>query len=212
MSLSSVLLVSLGFCSTVCAQGQRFSFNIPAQPLAVALESYGSITGRDVLYSSMLAVGRRSTAVQGLLPADAALMIMLEGTGLAARYETSGSFVLLAAPPTENLIPSPAIGQFYGRLQEALRTALCADRKARPGTYRIAAQFWIGSAGEASRYERLSSAGAQSLDDSLDRDLRNLRVGAPPPAGLPQPVTIVIAPEAPGATTACGVRQGGGAQ
>lgn len=205
VGLWGMLLVNLCFCSAVSAQEQRFVFDISAQPLETALGSYGDVTGRDVVYNSTLAVGRQSTAVRGSLLPDAALMILLEGTGLAARYETSGSYVLLAAPRAAPPISSQAVNQFYGRLQTALRTALCTDKEVRPGAYRIAAQFWIGSSGDVMRYDRLSSTGDQSLDDSLDRSLRNFKIGAQPPAGLPQPITIVIAPHPLGMTSACGL-------
>lgn len=205
MGICGALLVCLGLSSTVSADEQRFAFDIPAQSLEFALDSYGSITGRDVLYDGRLTIGRRSTAVRGLLPADTALMILLEGSGVEARHETSGSFVLLGARPADRPAHPPAISQYYGQLQVTLRRALCADRDARPGSYRIAAQFWIGASGDILRYRRLSSTGVRGVDEGLDNVLSRLRVGAPP-LGVSQPVTMVIAPQAPGKTMACDVR------
>ena len=94
--LFGLLLLGLGavfHTSTAPAQESRFVFNIPAQALDTALEAYGGVSGRDVLYHSNLAIGRRSNAVLGQLPPDTALAILLEGTGLSARYESSGSYV-----------------------------------------------------------------------------------------------------------------------
>jgi hypothetical protein len=185
------------------AQEPRLAFNIPAQAIETALEAYGGISGRDVLYRSNLAVGRRSNAVVGRLPPDTALTILLEGTGLSARYETSGSYVLQATPPAADP-PLPAhVGQYYARIQAALRTALCIDNQVRPGAYRVAMRLWIDSAGSVVRHERLGSAGEPGLDDGIDRKLRNLHIGASPPTGLAQPLTIVILPQADGASVGC---------
>ena len=67
-------------------------FNIPAEPLARALERYGDATGREVLYDTGLALDRRSAAVDGLLTPVEALATLLQGTGLAASFmaEPSG--------------------------------------------------------------------------------------------------------------------------
>ena len=205
-----MLLLSLGFLlhtHLAFAQEQRFTFNIPSQALEAALETYGSVTGRDALYNSSLTIGRRSTAVQGQLPPDTALMILLEGTGLSARYEKGGSYVLLASPPAADPTPPLAVGQYYARLQGALQAVLCADSEARPGAYRVAVRFWIGSAGDIVRYERLSSAGEPTVDEGVDRNLRNLRIGAPPPTGLAQPITMLIMPQAIGTTMGCDARR-----
>jgi hypothetical protein len=48
----------LGLVRIAFAQELHFDFDIPAQPLATALEQYGSITGRNALYNSNLLIGR----------------------------------------------------------------------------------------------------------------------------------------------------------
>lgn len=193
--------------SAVRAQEPRLVFDIPAQALETALEAYGGISGRDVVYHSNLAIGRRSHAVVGQLPPDTALAILLEGTGLSARYETSGSYVLQATPPAADPALPPHLAQYYARIQTALRAALCIDNQVRPGSYRVAVRLWIDAAGSVVRHERLGSAGEPSLDDGLDRKLRNLRIGASPPASLAQPTTIVILPQADGTTMGCDGRE-----
>jgi secretin/TonB-like protein/TonB-like protein len=204
--LFGLLLFGLGadiHMSTAVAQETRLVFNIPAQALETALEAYGGISGRDVLYHSNLAAGRRSNAVLGRFSPDAALTILLEGTGLSVRYETSGSYILQPTQAAADPPLPPNVGQYYARIQTALRTALCDDNGVRPGAYRVAVRLWIDPEGSVLRYERLSSAGGPDLNDGIDRKLRNLRVGAPPPTGLAQPTTIVILPQADGVTVGC---------
>lgn len=189
------------------AQEPRFAFEIPAQPLATALEQYSNFTGRDALYKSNLMLSRRSTAVRGLFPSDEALTILLEGTGLVARYATPNSFVLLPAPVLATVTPKPVVAQYYGRIQTSLRRVLCADTDARPGHYRTAVRLWIDPSGNVTKHERLNSAGTPDLDAGIDRTLRRLQIGAAPPAELVQPITIAIVPQAPGVTMGCNDRE-----
>jgi hypothetical protein len=184
------------------------TFDIPAQSLAAALEQYGSLTGRDAIYKSSLMVGRRSTAVRGQLSPDEALAVLLQGTGLSVAHATSKSFVLLpaavsvaAAPP---VAPPYAVSQYYGRIQAGLQKVLCAESEARPGRYRLAVRLWFDAGGNVAKYERWDSTGAAWRDEMIDRALRRMRIDMPPPAGLVQPVSIVIRPQAPGVTMGCG--------
>jgi TonB C terminal len=192
-----------GLAQIACAEEPRLEFNIPAQPLATALEQYGNITGRNALYNSNLLIGRRSTAVEGQIPPDVALTTLLGGTGLAASHVSPDSFFLLPAPVKGSAVVQPAVAQYYGRIQVRLQSALCSAGEARPGSYRIGMRLWIDDVGNVTRYERLTSTGASQVDASIDRAVYRLQIGAPPPPGLGQPVSIVIMPQAPGVTMGC---------
>jgi hypothetical protein len=192
----------LGLFRIAFAQELHLDFDIPAQPLATALEQYGSITGRNALYNSNLLIGRRSTAVQGQISPDAALTALLEGTGLLANHLTPDSF-LLSTPVEAESVAESAVMQYYGRKQVSLRKALCAAGEARPGGYRIGMRLWIDDAGDVTRFERLGSAGTSDADASIDRTLGRLQIGALPPPGLAQPISIVIRPQAPGVSMGC---------
>lgn len=184
-------------------QDSRIVFDIAGQPLAAALEQYGAVAGRDVLYNSNLTVGRQSSAVRGAMTADVALARLLVGTGLSARVLGETSFVLYPAPAASPETLPASVNHYYARLQASLRAALCAEADARPGSYRIALRFWIDPAGNLRQFERLGSAGSASLDGGIDRALRRMRVDAVPPVGLPQPVTLVVVPQGPSVTMAC---------
>jgi hypothetical protein len=191
------------------AEGQVVC-DIPSQSLAQALEIFSDVTGWEVLYNSNLAAGRRSSAVRGAFAPEAALQALLAGTGLAVRHTEAKSVVLVAAPPgstTRSVVSGagdPAARRdYYGRIQLSLRDALCRSGDAHPGRYRFAAQFWIDDTGAVARYERLGSTGQPQTDDRIDQSLRNLRIGAPPPAGFAEPVTILIVPQASNVTLSC---------
>jgi hypothetical protein len=186
--------------------GTQITFDIPGQPLSLALERYGDASGREVLYSAGLAEGRRSSAVRGILSPETALQTLLRGTGLAPRFLPDGSFVLMPISPAVRASTGDAgifRQRYYARIQASLREALCANDDARPGNYRVAALLWIGSSGEVVRHARLGSSGASDLDQGIDRTLGHLTISAPPPTGFAQPVLVMIMPQAPDVTMGC---------
>ncbi|MGY3587622.1 TonB family protein [Bradyrhizobium sp. USDA 4341] len=187
----------------VSAQEAQIDFDITAQPLAAALEQYGAVAGRNVLYNSNLTAGLHSSAVRGPMSADTALARLLAGSGLSARVVGETSFVLYPAPATAQAALPVPVNHYYARLQTGLRAALCAEADARPGRYRIALQFWIDPAGNVERFARLGSAGSAAVDAGIDHALRRMQVDAPPPAGLAQPVTLVVVPQGSGTTMGC---------
>jgi hypothetical protein len=183
------------------------TFDIQPQPLASALDRYGDATGREVFYDAALAAGRRTGGVKGSFTAAAALQMLLEGTGLSARFMADDSFVLLptSSPNRPPIVPAPpaAHRRYYARIQESLRDAFCRSRAAQPGRYRVVALFWIGPSGDIQRVQRLGSAGTSDIDRGVDETLRKVGLNEPPPAGFMQPVLIMIVPEAPGVTMGC---------
>lgn len=78
------------------ARNQTQAFSIPAQPLDDALARLGASTGFQLLYDASLASGRRSTAVEGVMEPRQALMRLLDGTGLSARFTSRGAVVIYA--------------------------------------------------------------------------------------------------------------------
>lgn len=79
------------------ALAQTHAFSIPAQPLDDALARFGASTGFQLLYDASLASGRRSTAVEGVMEPRQALLRLLDGTGLSARFTSRGAVVIYAA-------------------------------------------------------------------------------------------------------------------
>jgi hypothetical protein len=178
----------------------RVQFDIPAQALTAALESYSVATGRQVVYNGNLAGGRSSMTIHGWLTPDQALEGLLQGTGLAPRYLAADAFMLEPSPLGEgsliNTAPPAAVAQYFGQLQMGLKRAFCADRRLQPGSYRVAVSFWIGPSGSVSRADLLGTTGDAARDDAIGRAIYGLAVGSPPPAGFAQPVVLVVEPQA----------------
>lgn len=71
--------------------GSARSFDIPAQPLASALNAFGRQSGLQVSMAATVARGMSSRPVQGVLTADQALGRMLAGTGIPFRITAEGT-------------------------------------------------------------------------------------------------------------------------
>lgn len=191
------------------------AFDIPAQSLASALDAYIVAAHREVLYNSELAAGRSSTRVKGKFTQEAALQLLLEGTGLLPRYMAADAFVLVVddTPPVPtNAAPKEVVMHYYGRIQASLRQAFCAQRQTRPGSYRVAVAFRIGPSGTVSRAALLGSTGDRDLDAMIGEALGGLAIGAPPPNGFAQPVVLMVTPQSEATAQDCGtagIRLGG---
>jgi iron complex outermembrane recepter protein len=104
------------------AQPAVLGADIPAQPLAQALEAFARQTGLQLVYVSGVVTDQRSHAVSAGLGAKEALARMLEGTGLKFEYLTPRGIRILTAvvaPPRETPTRIPS-GE---ELQEVIVTA-----------------------------------------------------------------------------------------
>lgn len=88
-------------------------FDIPAQPLAAALQAFAQVTGQSVFFDGQLAAGLESAAVHGDLAPRDALQRLLAGTRLAARYADETTFTLVeneASPQPAPPLPAAPAG------------------------------------------------------------------------------------------------------
>jgi iron complex outermembrane recepter protein len=132
-TLVSAVLRALSICTPVAfAEAQAtqtqaiempaLTADIPAQPLAQALEAFARQTGLQLVYVSEVVRDQKSRAVSSGLGAPNALSRMLEGTGLQFEYLTPRSVHILAAvvgPPKQAV---SKISESEG-LQEVIVTA-----------------------------------------------------------------------------------------
>ncbi|MCA6109651.1 secretin and TonB N-terminal domain-containing protein [Bradyrhizobium cenepequi] len=203
--VASLLLAWSGLC--VLAQqryettqgGEEVVFDIPSQPLAAALGTYGATTGVQVLYETALAAGRTSAAIKGSFTQEAALRALLAGTGLVGRRTDVDAITIV---PTLREHPASAASivpdaRFLGALQAGVLGALCGNTDTRPGGYRMALQLWITPTGALQRASLLGSSGNARRDVALIAQLQNVQIAVLPPAGMTQPITLTIVPRSP---------------
>src|SRR3954463_12009589 len=76
---------AVGFAVQTAQAEARFSFDIPAETLPVALTRFQQITGLTVAADSTEIAAARTMGVRGTLTAGEALAALLAGTGLSYR-------------------------------------------------------------------------------------------------------------------------------
>jgi TonB family protein len=196
------------------------SFDIPAQPLAAALEAFSVASGVQLLYDSALAGARRSPPLRGRMPADTALAALLDGSGLVIRHVGRNEVVLqspadaraaeaagtlgmplltldpLAIADTPDL-PASGVDQpgyrAYGLfLQARVHDILQAGTAARGGNWQARVDVWVGPSGRITRAAMRRSTGDAARDAAIAQALQAADVGQPPPRTMPQPVTLAI--------------------
>lgn len=116
---STGLGLAMTLAVTPYVQAQEWTLNIPAQPLAQALQTLGQQTNLQIIYSPESIQNLRSSALNGRYQEDDSLSAMLKGTGL--RHQRDGNTVTLLAPATGNameLAPTSINGQRLGATTE----------------------------------------------------------------------------------------------
>ncbi|WZB71513.1 TonB C-terminal domain-containing protein [Achromobacter xylosoxidans] len=183
-----------------------FAFDIPAQPLQAALEQYSNVTGGSVVYRAALTVGRRSTAVKGIHTPEAALRMLIEGSGLVAEYTATNAVVLQPEPAARQRGPANPTGSFYrsyyGLIQAGVRDALCGLPALAVGSFRAAVSFGVSEQGRVRDAHLLDSSGDADRDEAITQALNGIALGKAPPEGLAQPFVMLIVPQSVPTTTA----------
>ncbi|MGQ9366819.1 TonB-dependent siderophore receptor [Azospirillum sp. ST 5-10] len=78
---------------------RRIRFDVPAQPLASALNAFGRQAGLQVSVDAAAAAAAEARAVRGTYTVDEALARLLAGTGIAWRFSGDRTVVLSRAAP-----------------------------------------------------------------------------------------------------------------
>ncbi len=182
----------------VGAEGEQQNYAIPSQDLKAALNAYAETSGLQVLYETSLVAGRVSGAVTGHHLSMAALDKLLSGTGLVGR-RTDIDAVTVVVRPQERAEPlSDQQRIFLGHVQAGIIGELCNSVETRSRDYRIAVQLWLTDYGTVRRAKLLSSTGSFRRDDAIAQALQRLSIGAVPPPGMRQPLTMALLPHEPG--------------
>jgi Secretin and TonB N terminus short domain/TonB C terminal len=221
MVFGAVALAGLGVAGAAGPQqigaDAPITFQIPAQPLATALQAYGQRAGVQVLYESDSAAGRQSVAVEGQFTRNQALELLLSGSNLEVHYTKSDAITIAPRnvggkdePPADPLVKADlSIGELrvhapsqsggIGPLQDYsesvqldIQSALRKNPKTRSGNYRAVLDLWIDSARVIQRTAMLQSTGEADRDTAVTAALQGLTTSRPPPANAPQPIRVVI--------------------
>ncbi len=116
----SLTAISTTATAQEAATSEARSYNIPAQSLQGALNSFAEASGSDLLYASELVSGKQSSALVGNFTASQALRRLLRGTGLTAAEVSANVYSLkvqsaagagdVGASPVSGVVRSAATG------------------------------------------------------------------------------------------------------
>lgn len=192
------------------AAAPSFDFDLPAQPLALALNRFADISGRSALFSSTLVAGRASSPVRGRHAPLAALQLLLEGSGLEVEEVSAGRIATFVLKPASAQALAAAaatrssLESYDSLVQARVWEALCADPRTAQGGYRSLLRFRVDSAGRIHRAQLLGGTGDDRRDAVLVETLERVRIDRPPPPEMSQPLAMLIVPEMAGAPTCAG--------
>jgi hypothetical protein len=209
--------ISLGSSNAVSAESgltgeAPLHFDMPAEPLATALNDYGATTHLSLFYDGDLAMGRKSSAIKGLFTPREALRRLLEGTNFIAESTDTGTVTIDPADASlsEQLAQvrsrSARYAPYLGLVQTSLRGALCGNRATQSDADDVLVRFRIAPSGLVARAEILTSTGSRAKDAAYAGVLEALNIGQPPPPDMPQPVTMMLLPRSSPRATGCETR------
>lgn len=192
-------------------------FSIPSEPLALALQNFSRQSGLQLLYESELAADQRSVRVEGRYTLDQALRLLLSRTHLTIHYTRRSAATLsqpgaarastpasLADTPELTLAPLEIQGEtasLGGRadltdytvaVESDVRAALHRDARTRSGHYRVGLRLWVDATRRVERAQLFQSSGDLERDAAIAAMLRGLTISRDTPAGLPQPIRVMI--------------------
>jgi hypothetical protein len=149
------------------------------------------------------------------------LRLLLVGTGLQVTFTQAGAAVVVppvsgvassqdlppASPAAPGIIASKIDGvdghiAYAAQVQAHLTEALCQSSQTRPGAYRMVVQLDIDASGAVSN-SRVAGPADPQLKAAVARIARALVFDEAPPAGLRQPITILIRPLGNGVVPDC---------
>lgn len=188
---------------------QLFDFDIPAQPLDTALQRYGSLSRQPALYRAEIVNGQTAAAVSGRYTREAALRLLLDGTGLTAEKFTTGvgsAFILKVAGGQAAASRANRLGSLTGypaRVQARVWQALCGNPRTVPGGYRSLLRFQVDAAGQVQRARLIGSTGDARRDTAMLEALQRIHMDDAPPPDMPQPVTMLLLPHEAGFGLRC---------
>lgn len=210
--MAAVLSVGLGLSFSLCAvaasdqgfagaRADRFEFDIPAQSLKLALDAFSATTGLELVYDSSLTAPHWSSGLKGAFTADEGASHLLATSGLTARAVAPGAITIAAVPDR----PSAAAARsrpdssrhaaYFAEIQDSFAKAFCHPSATAPDGLRALVRFRIGSSGALERLEMLGPVeepARQAMVEALGR----VTLQGPPPTDLPQPVMLLILPQA----------------
>ena len=117
----AAFISSMLIAAPASAQAQSIDFNIPAQSLSAALDSFAAQSRQPLLVAPEMTAGKNSQGVTGLADSSEALSRLLAGTGLG--YRVSGKTFLIVDASDPQSGSAAGDGADQGTVQALIVTA-----------------------------------------------------------------------------------------
>lgn len=195
-AIAGEMAVSAG--SNDLATGE-FVFDMDAQRLSDALDTFATVTGRAVMFQDRQVAGVLTSALRGSYTAQEALDKLLVNTGLVSERvggQQKSGFVLKADAKDNGMSGEKPSAQLDRRFDHVVQwriwESLCSDALTKPGQYRVLLQVGIDREGVLSQVKLLTSTGDRNRDARIYSLLKGRQMGVKPTAELSQPLVIMI--------------------
>ena len=100
----SAASLCLALCGSPASAQQKFSFDLPEQPLSASLKEYARVSGQQIIFTEDLVWGYVSKPLHGSLSAADALNQLLTGTDLFVEHTARGAVMIRRRLPGEQPI------------------------------------------------------------------------------------------------------------
>jgi hypothetical protein len=216
-----LIACTLPFATQAVAQapGDAQPFEIPEQPLASALAQFATLSGVDIAYRQSLAAGRRSRAVHGEIPAAVALQILLQGTGLAARFTGPRAAIIFepgavdVTAPRRGASTAPSLRldmaevrapiivgardrgghrRYAMAVQGEIRELLRSDGGYEGRSFRLEIRIVVDARGVIRDVSIRRPSGEPAWDRHVATALTGRALSGPPPADLAEPLVFEV--------------------
>jgi len=206
-----------GAAAQIPARTHRF--DIPAQPLARALAQFATVSGIDIAYRQSLAAGRRSSPIRGEHTAPVALQMLLQGTGLAARFTGARAAIIYepgavdAVAPRRGASAAPALRldmaevrapvmigtrdrgghhRYAMAVQGEIRELLRTDGAYEGRAFRLEIRIAVDVDGVIREVTIRRPSGEPDWDRHVVAALTGRALSSPPPEDLSEPLSFEI--------------------
>jgi len=87
-------LLSAALSNAAFAQGVTYAFDIPAEPLSLALQDVAKTSGKQIIFADRLTTGKSTAGLRGNFTVNAAMGRLLAGTDLSVSEAASGGIIV----------------------------------------------------------------------------------------------------------------------
>ena len=128
-----LFLTMLVLAAVARAEDSARHFEIPAQDMQSALNEFARQSDRQILFATHVTATKRSVGIKGELDPEAALTLLLKGTGLTFRVTADRAILVenSKARVRRESSPAPDMSRPEARLEEVLVTATRREQNLR---------------------------------------------------------------------------------